>query len=106
MDRRDDSSFPRTRESRQATRIERDSLGEIQVPESALYGAQPARAIQNFPISALKPHPFFVWATVEIKKAAAAANRDLGELKPEIADAIIAAADEVLAGEHLHQFVV
>jgi fumarate hydratase, class II len=88
------------------TRIERDSLGEMTVPVDALYGAQTARAILNFPISGLKPHPTFVWATVVIKKAAAIVNKELGELRPEIADAIIAAADEVLAGKHVDQFVV
>ncbi len=88
------------------TRIERDSLGEISVPVDALYGAQTARAILNFPISGQKPHPLFVWATVAVKKAAASVNRDLGELKPEIAGVIIAAADEVLAGRHSEQFVV
>jgi aspartate ammonia-lyase len=88
------------------TRIERDSLGEMTVPADALYGAQTARAIVNFPISGLRPHPTFVWATVAIKKAAATVNKELGELPPEIADAIIAAADEVLAGQHREQFVV
>jgi fumarate hydratase class II len=87
-------------------RIERDSLGEMEVPANALYGAQTARAIVNFPISGLRPHPLFVWATVAVKKAAATVNREMGELTPEIADAIIAAADEVLAGQHRDQFVV
>jgi len=88
------------------TRIERDSLGEMEVPADALYGAQTARAIVNFPISGLRPHPLFVWATVAVKKAAATVNRELGELSPELADAIIAAADEVLMGQHADQFVV
>src|SRR5437667_10452378 len=87
-------------------RTERDSLGEMEVPADALYGAQTARAIVNFPISGLRPHPLFVWATVAIKKAAATVNKELGELKPEIADTIIQAADEVLAGQHADQFVV
>src|SRR5207244_2061571 len=80
--------------------------GEMQVPADALYGAQTARAIINFPISGLRPHPLFVWATVSIKKAAATANRGLGELTHEIADAILAACDEILAGQHADQFVV
>ncbi len=88
------------------TRTERDSLGEMEVPADALYGAQTARAILNFPISGLRPHPVFVWATVTIKKAAATVNREMGELTPEIAEAIIRAADEVLAGQHQDQFVV
>jgi fumarate hydratase class II len=78
----------------------------MQVPADALYGAQTARAVINFPISGLRPHPDFVWATVAVKKAAAAVNRELGEITPEIADAITAAADEVLAGLHREHFVV
>src|SRR5438128_2739624 len=88
------------------TRIERDSLGEMEVPADALYGAQTARAVLNFPISGLPPHPLFVWATVAVKKAAATVNKELGELPPEIADAIIAAADEALNGRYADQFVV
>src|SRR5438477_2990801 len=87
-------------------RTERDSLGEMQVPADALYGAQTARAIVNFPISGIRPHPLFVWATVAVKKAAATVNKDLVELPREMADAIVAAADEVLAGQHADQFVV
>src|SRR5438477_1137343 len=80
------------------TRIERDSLGEMQVPADALYGVQTARAIVNFPISGLRPHPLFVWATVAIKKAAASVNKELGELKPEVADAIVRAASSASSG--------
>jgi fumarate hydratase class II len=87
-------------------RIEKDSLGEVQVPADALYGAQTQRAVINFPVSGLRPYPAFVWAQALIKRAAAEVNRDVGELKPELADAIIAAADEVLAGNHADQFVV
>lgn len=89
-----------------STRIERDTLGEVEVPAHALYGAQTVRALANFPISGLKPHPLFVWATVAIKRAAAIANKELDQLPSHIADAIIAAADEVLRGEHADQFVV
>jgi len=87
-------------------RIEKDTLGEMEVPASAYYGAQTARAVHNFPISGLKPHPAFVWATVIIKKAAAKANMATGRLAPEIGNAIVAAADEILAGELRDQFVV
>ncbi|HEX9116869.1 MAG TPA: lyase family protein, partial [Anaerolineae bacterium] len=87
-------------------RIERDSLGEMQVPAEALYGAQTQRALLNFPISGRRPYPAFVWSMVVIKKAAAQVNRDLGLLDPAFADAIIQAADEVIAGQHLDQFVV
>src|SRR5438477_1574597 len=87
-------------------RTERDSLGDVQVPDDALYGAQTARAIRNFPITGLRPHPALVRATVLVKRAAAETNRDLGELDPERANAIIAAADRVLAGEFLDQWRV
>jgi aspartate ammonia-lyase len=87
-------------------RIERDPLGEVRVPEAAYYGGQTQRAIENFPISGLTAHPELVTATILIKKAAAKANRDLGRLTPAIADAIIAATDEVLGGRHRDQFVV
>src|SRR5262245_7783676 len=87
-------------------RIEKDSLGDVQVPNDALYGAQTARAIRNFPITGLKPHPTLVRATVLVKRAAAETNRDLGVLDRERADAIIAAADRVLAGEFVDQWQV
>jgi aspartate ammonia-lyase len=87
-------------------RIEKDSLGDVQVPQDALYGAQTARAIRNFPITGLRPHPTMVKATVLVKRAAAETNRDLGVLDAERADAIIAAADRVLAGEYLDQWQV
>jgi aspartate ammonia-lyase len=87
-------------------RVEKDSLGEMEVPASSYYGAQTARALQNFPISGLKPHPAFVWAVTIIKKCAARANMSTGRLPVETGNAIIAAADEVLAGQLADQFVV
>jgi aspartate ammonia-lyase len=87
-------------------RVEVDPLGEVEVPEGALYGAQTARALVNFTVTGLSVHPRFVEAYVLIKKAAALANRELGELDGERASHIIAAADEVLAGRHREQFVV
>ena len=63
------------------TRIERDSLGEIRVPASALYGAQTQRAVENFPISGLKPWPAFIWSMAMIKRSAAEVNRDLDLLE-------------------------
>ena len=87
-------------------RIERDSLGDVEVPSNALYGAQTQRALENFPISQIGPHRAFVWATVLIKKAAAVTHRDTGRLDPTLAEAIIHAADEVLDGKHVEQFVV
>jgi aspartate ammonia-lyase len=89
-----------------STRIEKDSLGEMAVPASAYYGAQTARAVQNFPISGLKPHPAFVWAVVIIKKCAAKANISTGRLPSGLGTAIVAAADEVLGGALADQFVV
>ncbi len=89
-----------------ATRTEKDPLGELEVPAGALYGVQTVRAMQNFPISGLAPLEPFVIAQVWIKKAAALTHRQTGRLDAERADAIIAAADEVLAGQHRDMFVV
>ena len=89
-----------------AYRIERDSLGEMQVPAGALYGAQTQRAVENFPISGMRPYPAFVWSIAVIKRAAAEVNRDLGLLDPKLADAIVQAAQEVIEGQHREQFVV
>jgi len=79
------------------TRIEKDSMGEVAVPANAYYGAQTQRAIQNFPISGEPMPKEFIRAHVMLKKAAATVNRDLGLLKPEFANAIVQAADEILA---------
>ncbi len=87
-------------------RIEKDSLGEFEVPADALYGIQTARAVENFPISGRKPNPDFVVAHVQIKHAAAVANRDAGWLEDNMAKAIIDAADSIIGGKHLDQFVV
>jgi aspartate ammonia-lyase len=87
-------------------RIERDPLGEVRVPEGALYGAQTRRAVENFPISGLTAPPELIVATVRIKKAAALANASLGRLNAEVAAAIVRAADEILDGAHRDQFVV
>lgn len=94
------------RADRHEFRIERDSLGELEVPADALYGIQTARAIRNFPISGRAPDTDFVIAHVRIKRAAAIANHRAGELDERLADAIVAAADRILAGEHIDQFVV
>jgi aspartate ammonia-lyase len=88
------------------TRMEKDPLGELPVPEDALYGVQTLRAVQNFPISGIKPLAAFVDATVRIKKAAAMTHKQTGRLDARLADAIISAADEVIAGKHRDQFVV
>jgi fumarate hydratase, class II len=88
------------------TRVERDTMGEVRLPADALYGAQTARAVENFPISGLRAHPAFVDATVRVKLAAARANARLGLLAKDKARAIEQAAEEVLGGEHRDQFVV
>jgi fumarate hydratase class II len=87
-------------------RIEKDSLGEVRVPKNALYAAQTQRAVENFPVSGLKPWFAFIWSMVTIKKAAALVHKDLGMLDPKFADAIVQAADEVLEGKLTEHFVV
>ncbi len=91
------SSEARESQIDRGMRLEHDSLGELPVPASAYYGAQTARAVQNFPVSGLRPHPAFVRAMVQIKRAAALANRELGRLDEPVALAIVRAAEEALA---------
>src|SRR5580693_7923775 len=88
------------------TRVERDSLGSLDVPAKALWGAQTQRAIQNFPPSGLTMPRAFIRALGLIKHAAASANAELGDLPQPIAAAIQAAALEVAAGLHDDQFPV
>jgi len=88
------------------TRREKDPLGPLDVPIEALYGVQTMRARQNFPISGLRPLDAFVDAQVWIKKAAALTHKETGRLEARLADAIVRAADEVLAGQHRDQFIV
>ncbi len=87
-------------------RTEKDTLGEVQVPQDALYGAQTQRAVDNFPISGLPPQTDYLWGMVIVKKAAALANMDTGRLDKEVGEAIVAAADEILSGQHDRHFVV
>src|SRR3954468_16490015 len=89
-----------------ATRVERDPLGELQVPAEAYYGVQTQRAVENFPVSGLKAPAALVTATVLVKQACARANATLGRLDATIADAIVRAADEILSGGLRDQFVV
>jgi len=89
-----------------AARIEKDTLGTLEVPSDSYYGAQTARAIRNFPISGLKPHPALVWATLMIKASAAVANMTTGRLSRETGDAIVQAANEALAGALDGQFII
>ena len=88
------------------TRTEKDPLGPLPVPADALYGVQTMRARQNFPISGLRPLWPFVQSQVWIKKAAALTHKETGRLDARMADAIVAAADEVLARRHDEHFVV
>jgi len=90
----------------QAFRSEKDSLGEVRVPSSALYGAQTQRAVENFPVSGLTLPPAFIRALARIKKIAAAVNGELGELDPVRGAAIIEAAQQLIDGRHHDQFPV
>src|SRR5579859_1119810 len=90
----------------EAFRVERDTMGEMRVPADALYGAQTARAVENFPISGLRFQLPFIRALALIKSAAARVNGEQGHLPAEKAAAIERAAEEVLAGAYDAQFVV
>lgn len=87
-------------------RIEKDSMGEVKVPENALYGAQTQRANDNFPISGIVFSREFIEALGIIKKSAALVNADLGLLDSNIAQAISEAADQIIEGKHDDQFVI
>src|SRR5687768_11080670 len=87
-------------------RAERDSMGEMRVPAAAHYGAQTARAVENFPISNLRFSRTFIRALGLIKKHAAVVNQSLGLLDARLADAIARAAHEVIEGKLDAQFVV
>ncbi len=87
-------------------RIEHDSMGEVRVPQDALWQAQTQRAVENFPISGTRIEPRLVHALGQVKAAAARANGELGVLEASQAEAIAAAAGEVAAGEHDDQFPI
>jgi fumarate hydratase class II len=87
-------------------RKERDSMGEVEVPRDALFGAQTRRALDNFPVSELRKPRRFVQALGAIKLEAANVNHELGLLDEEVKDAIVDAAEEVVDGVHDNQFVV
>ena len=87
-------------------RIERDSMGELEVPSQALYGAQTQRAVNNFPVSGQAMPTAFIHAIARIKLAAARVNRELGLLDAASAECIVAAAEEIVAGQHDDQFPV
>jgi fumarate hydratase class II len=90
----------------EAWREESDTLGVVEVPAQALYGAQTQRAVENFPVSGLKPWRAFIWSMAAIKRAAAITHRELGLLQAEKAEAIAAAAAEVMQGSWDEHFVV
>jgi aspartate ammonia-lyase len=87
-------------------RIESDSMGEKQIPSNVYYGIQTVRAIENFPISGIKPLPTYVDACIYIKKATAIVNGELGCIPEDISKAIIQATDEIADGKLRDQFVV
>ncbi|MBA3425982.1 MAG: class II fumarate hydratase [Rubrobacteraceae bacterium] len=92
--------------SETAHRTERDSMGEVQVPRDALFGAQTRRALENFPISELRFPRRFIQAIGAIKLEAANVNHELGGLDKEIRDAIVQVAEEVVDGKLDNQFVL
>ena len=87
-------------------RIEHDTMGEVRVPVDALYRAQTQRAVENFPISGNRLERSHIEALARIKKAAARANAELGVLDQDVADAIVAAADDVAGGAHDGDFPI
>lgn len=87
-------------------RIEKDSMGELQVPADALYGAQTQRAINNFPISGLTMPPALIKTVALIKQTAAKVNSDLGVLDAKRGQAIIQAAEQIIQGQHAEQFPI
>ena len=88
------------------TRTEKDSLGEVEVPAGSYYGAQTERARQNFPVSGLRFPRRFIAAMGRVKREAAVVNAEMGIVQKRLADAIVQAADEVVAGRHDGDFPV
>jgi fumarate hydratase class II len=89
-----------------ADRTESDSMGEVRVPGDAKWRAQTQRAVENFPISGMRLEPSLIEALARIKAAVASVKREQGSIQPDLADAIIAAADAVARGEHDDQFPI
>ncbi len=87
-------------------RIERDSLGELQIPKNAYYGANAYRAYENFKITNMAMDPYFIRAIVEVKKACAIQNNKVGILSDKKSGAIVKACDEILAGKYIEDFIV
>ena len=88
------------------SRIEKDSLGELEIPDEVYYGIQSARALTNFPVSGIRERPELINAYVTLKKAAALANMELEVLDSERGSVIVQAADEILNGNLYDQFII
>lgn len=88
------------------TRIEKDLLGEKEIPEDVYYGIQTARAVENFPITGYRLYPNLIVALAMVKKACAVANKRTGVVSPDIADAIVEACDVIIDGKYHEHFVV
>src|SRR5689334_5312285 len=88
------------------SRIERDSMGQVEVPEGALYGAQTQRAVENFRVSGKRLQPVFIQTLGLIKACAARVNGEMGVLPVEKAARIAASAEAIACGEYADQFVV
>ena len=86
------------------SRIEHDSMGEVSIPEGALYGPQTQRAVENFPVSGLTLPVIFIRSLAMIKKHAASVNRELKLIPSEISDATIQACEEVMEGKFENNF--
>src|SRR3954462_14378411 len=100
------SRMPIEQSTDKDVRIERDTMGEVEVPADALWGAQTQRAVENFPVSGVRVDPAVVRALAAVKASAARVNARLGVLPPDVADAVAAAAQEVADGGHADQFPV
>ena len=87
-------------------RLDRDSLGEVQIPVDAYYGAFTARAIKQYHVTGHRAHPYLIMAFVMIKRSAAVANMKTKALDNKKGNAIVKACDKILSGKHLDQFVV
>ena len=87
-------------------RVEKDSLGEMKVPQDAYYGAQTQRAVENFQISNLRFSNQFIQSLALVKKSSAKVNTELGLLDKNIAEVIISVAEEIINGNHLSEFVI
>ena len=90
----------------EGTRLEHDSIGTQEVPESAYYGVQTQRAARNFNITGLNMHPELIVSVAQIKKSAAITNFEVGRLDKKRADAIVNACDEIISGKLHDQFIV